>query len=1244
MNKTAIRKFAEWAREKLIEDIKYKAGTVGITENGIAEKLPQSTSDTYFYDVGTKDYTKISGVEIKQRDALVKAIQTRERSYKNYQEALENVIEEVAYTWFNRLIAIRFMEVNDYLPSGVRVLSSENKAKKEPDLVTTPFDTDLEFTSYEQDRIIQLKDDNKLDGLFRMLFIKQCNKLHDILPELFEKTDDYSELLLTIKFTDPDGIIHHLINDIEDVDFRINDEMYTDDGKIKADGQVEIIGWLYQYYISKKHDEIVNIYKGTVKKADIPAATQLFTTDWVVRYMVDNSLGRYWIERNPQSKLAEKLEFFVTPKNGEIQCVDEKINPTDLTFFDPCMGSGHILVYAFDVLMEIYREVGYSDRDAALSIVENNLFGMDIDKRAYQLAYFAVMMKARSYNRRALTKGVSNNLAVVEESNSIDKFACGDLTTDSEQNKIGEYLVEAYKDAQEIGTLQTIEKKDYNGFVAYLNNIDNSAGQIDLFSTAWLNDTLPQMVQLAKQAEIMSNKYVVVCTNPPYMNKLEGQLKKFVVDNYKAYSGDLFSVFIYRNFDYCKVDGYSAFMTPFVWLFIKTYEVLRTYIIDTKAITTLVQMEYSAFEEATVPICSFVLKNGRATEKALCFRLSDFKGGMEIQKQKVLEAIDNKKCRYFYEVMQEDFTKIPGMPIAYWISENTREIFSQNTLKEIASPCIGMRTGDNARFLREWYEVDDNKVGIGYSSAIDAKNSNKKWFPYNKGGAFRRWYGNNELVVNWENDGAEIKAETRRRYPMLGENLSWKISNEKFYFRKSITWSDITSAAFSGRYSDCGALFDVKGSSCFPEEKNIYYIIGLLNTKITQEIIKILNPTITTQVGDMARIPTIIDEHRKPKVEEMSSQNIELAKEDWNSFEISWDFKKHPLLCYEAGRVSIAYELWEKECENRFNQLKANEEELNRIFIDIYGLQDELTPEVEDKDVTVRKADLQRDIKSLISYAVGCMFGRYSLEREGIVYAGGNFDDVYWKYKGQAALDKNGEAIEGSYAGISLADYHYPKFHDTDDWKTATELSFEPDADNCIPITDEEYFEDDIVGLFCAWLKKVYGEDTLEENLDFIADALGNKGKTSREVIRNYFLTDFIKDHIKTYQKRPIYWLFDSGKQNGFKALVYMHRWNADTIGNVRVEYLHRIQRVYEKEITRMQEIIDNSHDNKEISNATKRKEKLQKQIKETKDYDAKIAHLALSRIDIDLDDGVKVNYEKVQTADGKKMQILAKI
>lgn len=1194
MNKTAIRKFAEWARETLIDDIKYKAGTIGITANGIAEKLPQSTSDTYFYDVGTKDYTKISGIEIKQRDALVKAIQTKERSYRSYQEAFENVIEEVAYTWFNRLIAIRFMEVNDYLPSGVRVLSSENKAKKEPDLVTTPFDTDLEFTSYEQDRIIQLKDDNKLDELFRMLFIKQCNKLHDILPELFEKTDDYSELLLTISFTDPEGIIHHLINDIEDVDFRINDEMYTDDGKIKADGQVEIIGWLYQYYISKRHDEIVNIYKGTVKKADIPAATQLFTTDWVVRYMVDNSLGRYWIERNPQSKLAEKLEFFVTPKNGEIQYVDEKINPTDLTFFDPCMGSGHILVYAFDVLMEIYREVGYSDRDAALSIVENNLFGMDIDKRAYQLAYFAVMMKARSYNRRALTKGIFNNLAVVEESNSIDKFACGGLTTDSEQNKIGEYLVEAYRDAQEIGTLQTIEKKDYKEFVEYLNNIDSSAGQIDLFSTAWLNDTLPQMLQLAKQAEIMSNKYAVVCTNPPYMNKLEGQLKKFVVDNYKAYSGDLFSVFIYRNFDYCKVDGYSAFMTPFVWMFIKTYEALRTYIIDTKAITTLVQMEYSAFEEATVPICSFVLKNGRATEKTLCFRLSDFKGGMEVQKQKVLEAISDKNCGYLYGTEQSEFSKIPGSPVAYWVSEQLRKCFEFGLpLGKLAAPRQGMATTNNNLFLRQWYEVSASNIGFKYKNLEQTKDGRHRWFPYNKGGQFRKWYGNQDYVVNWYKDGKDLKEYTK-------DAPGGRMNNMEFYFHPSVTWSKISSGNFSTRFMPQGFIFDVAGCSIFSnEEEKLKYFLGFTNSCVVKYILSAISPTLNYEVEHIKKLPIVFNKSEEVKM--LIDDLICNSKNDWDSFETSWDFKKHPFVSYATNKVSISFEMWSKECNERFKQLKTNEEELNRIFIDIYGLQDELTPKVEDKDVTVRQADLQRDIKSLISYAVGCMFGRYSLDEDGLAYAGGEWDSS--KYD-----------------------------------------TFIPDEDNCIPITDEEYFEDDIVGLFCAWLKKVYGEDTLEENLDFIANALGNKGKTSREVIRNYFLTDFIKDHIKIYQKRPIYWLFDSGKQNGFKALVYMHRWNADTIGNVRVEYLHRIQRVYEKEIIRMQEIIDNSHDNKEISNATKRKEKLQKQIKETKDYDAKIAHLALSRIDIDLDDGVKVNYEKVQTADGKKMQILAKI
>ena len=799
MNKTAIKNFAVWAREKLISDITYKASMLGITDSGIAEPLPISTNDLLFFDIGTKDYAEVSGNEIKQRKALVDAINAKEKGSKSYKEAFEYIVEEVAYTWFNRLVAIRFMEINDYLPSGIRVLSSENAAKNEPDFVTTPFDTDLEFTPFEQDRVIQLKDENKLDELFRMLFIKQCNKLHEVLPELFEKTDDYSELLLTISFTDTDGIVHHLVHDIDEDDFNVEKE-----------GQVEIIGWMYQYYISKKHEEVIDPLHGkTIKKEDIPAATQLFTTDWVVRYMVDNSLGRYWIERNPQSKLAEKLDFFVTPKDGKINYIDEKIYPTDMTFFDPCMGSGHILVYAFDVLMEIYRECGYSDRDAALNIVQNNLYGMDIDKRAYQLAYFAIMMKARSYNRRALTKGISNNLSVVEESNSIDKFICDDLTNDSEQNKIGEYLVDVYRDAQEIGTLQTVEARDYASFIEYLKSVENITYQIEISTTAWINDTLPKMIQLAKQAEIMSEKYAVVCTNPPYMNKLEGQLKKFVVDNYKAYSGDLFSVFMYRNFGYCKTEGYSAFMTPNVWMFIKTYENLRKYIINNKHITTLIQMAKGAFfKEATVDIASFVLKNSKCDKHGLYFRLEDFKGDMEVQKQKVLEALTNKDCGYFYEADQSNFSKIPGSSIAYWVSDAFVKVFKYGKpLEKEAYSFQGIITGNNNYFLRLWHEVSLLKVKVNICNQEKEK-FNNAWVPYNKGGGFRRWYGNNEYLLRWIDNG---KTLTRAR-----------TENSNFYFQEGVTWSFVTSGVFSARYFPQGALWDVAGSSYICNQKIRY--------------------------------------------------------------------------------------------------------------------------------------------------------------------------------------------------------------------------------------------------------------------------------------------------------------------------------------------------------------------------------------------------------------------------------------
>ena len=1181
--KATIKNFAVWARNKLEKDIAEQAELIGVSEKGIVQPLAHSSDDLLFLDIGTKEYSKIEGkTAIGQRKALIEHIKSQENEIE-YEKAYHFEIEAIAYTWFNRLIAIRFMEVNDYLPIRCRVLSSENPAKNEPDLVTNPFDTDLDFSDEEVEKIYRLKDDaskEASDELFRMLFIKLCNRLQEILPELFEKIDDYTEPLLNLSFADKDGIVYHLVHDIAEDDFNV-----------EKSGQVEIIGWLYQYYISEKHDQIINIYKGTVKKEDIPAATQLFTTDWVVRYMVDNSLGRYWIERHPESNLADKLDFFVPPKDGKVTYINEKIEPEELTFFDPCMGSGHILVYAFDVLMEIYRESGYTDRDAAISILENNLFGLDIDQRAYQLAYFAVMMKARSYNRRIFSKGVKCNVAVINESNGISKFTQADVTLDRKQNEIGEYLIDVFRHAKEIGSLQTVVAHDYDAFSEYVDSCE-VAGQMDLFSAAWSMHTAPMVRKLAEQAKILSRKYTVVCTNPPYMGKLESHLKDFVIDKYKPYSGDLFSVFMYRNFSFCKVNGYSAFMTPFVWMFIKTYENLRQYIIRNKHITTLVQMEYSAFEEATVPICSFVLKNEKSDEPVLCFRLSDFKGGMDVQRIKVLEAISNPYCGFFYESLQDSYEQIPGTPIAYWISEKMRLAFNKGkSLSMIGKPEQGMATADNNRFVRMWHEVAMRKTSL-------SEGDGKKWFPYNNGGGFRKWYGFNTDVVNWENNGQEIKA-----FPKA------YVRNERDYFKSGITWNAITSSDVSVRYFGEGFIFSNAGMAIFTSDKYQKYLLALINSCVSKSILAVLSPTLNYNAGDMGNIPVIYSDAIAESG--LVDRCIEISKNDWDSFETSWDFLVHPLVLAaevpdlnggHKATLADSYAKWIALCEKRFNQLKVNEEELNRIFIEIYGLQDELTPDVEDKDVTVRKADLGRDIRSLLSYAVGCMFGRYSLDEPGLVYAGG-------------------------------------------EWDISKYSTFIPDKDNCIPITDEAYFEDDLVGQFVGWMKMAFGEENLEANLVFIANALGNKGTTSREVIRNYFLNDFMKDHIKIYQKRPIYWLFDSGKQNGFKALVYMHRWNADTVGNLRVEYLHKMQHTYEHEIIRMQETIDNSRDSREVSKATKRKDKLQKQLKETKDYDVKLAHIALSRIDIDLDDGVKVNYEKVQTdRDGRKMQILAKI
>jgi len=1192
MNKTAIKAFAIEARKKLIASVKDKAGIIGITADNITEAVTKGNDFAIFpTHFGTE--TTLAGKELVQRKNLVSQI--KEKGY-------DAVMEEVAYTWFNRIIAVRFMEVNNYLPSKVRVLSSEKKDQFEPDLVTQAPNIELKLSDAEKELIYTLKLNNEMDTLFQMLFIKQCNELGEILPQLFENTSknnkDYTEILLDISYTNEDSVIRDLLK-IDEADFL---------------DAVEIIGWMYQYYNEERKNQVINIYKGKIKKSDIPAATQLFTTDWVVRYMVDNSLGKYWLERKPDSKLKEKLKYFI---GDNIKSIDEKISPEDIKFLDPCMGSGHILVYAFEVLMAIYDECGYSQRDAARHILQKNLYGLDIDDRAFQLAYFAVMMRARKYNRRILKEKILPNLCSIQESDVLNNFGegAGQLELDPKQEETADYLIHAFKNAKEYGSLLKIEKRNYSNLQDYIDKL-NMERMTDLFTNAWLMKITKIIPDLIKQAEILCRKYDIVVTNPPYLNKMNGKLKDFVNTNYKDYSGDLFSVFIYRNFDFCKPSGYSAFMSPFVWMFIKTYEKLRKFLISNKNISSLIQMEYSAFEEATVPICTFVLKNTKDGQKGDYIKLSDFKGGMEVQKKKVLEGIKNKDCNYLYHTRNENFAKIPGMPIAYWVSEKAANVCqTSKKFEEFGRTRAGMITGKNDKFIRLWYEISKSKFGKNLKNRKEAIESKKKWFPYNKGGDFRKWYGNNEYVVLWENDG-----NLMRNYKDKSGKIPAHAFNLEYIFDQNVTWSSLSSYKFSARYTDFGFLYDASGSFADIKDINIKYTLALLCSKITFYFLSAFNPTLNFQKGNVSILPYIRSSQHKTYIDEKADENISISKFDWDSFETSWDFKVHPLVSLKmAGaaawgedkpmcRISSAFKAWEMFTDGQFAKLKANEEELNRIFIKIYGLEDELTPEVEDQDVTIRKADLGRDIRSFISYAVGCMLGRYSLDVEGLAYAGGEWD-------------------QSKYTTII------------------------PDPDNIIPITDEEYFDDDIVARLVNFVKVVYGKETLEENLDFIASALSNKGNTSREVIRNYFLKDFYKDHLKIYKKRPIYWFFNSGKANGFKALIYMHRYDEDTIGRVRTDYLHKIQAKLEDVMNQCDMVLNSEVSANEKAKAVKKKEKLIKQLAETKIYDQAIAHIALQRIAIDLDDGVKVNYAKFQNVEvsneGKKLvkvNLLSKI
>ena len=1243
MNKTAIKNFAIWARNKLIADICYRAGLMGITEKGIADPLPQSTLDAQFYDIGAAEPYLVAGEAIKQRRQLVSAIREKEAD-TDYATAYQYIMEEVAYTWFNRLIAVRFMEVNDYLPSHLRVLSSES-GKLEPDLVTHLDEAEFEFDEAEKKEIAEWQLNNELDKLFRFLFIKQCNALNEILPGLFEKTTDYTEVLLNLSVVDQEGVVYKLTHDIPENDFNI-----------EQGGQVEIIGWLYQYY-NTEPKAAAFAKNGKITKEEIPAVTQLFTPDWIVRYMVENSLGRLWVEGHPDSDLRSNWKYYLdeAPQEPEVQ---EKLadirkeyaalNPEDLTLIDPCMGSGHILVYAFDVLMQIYTSVGYTERDAAKSILEHNLYGLDIDDRAYQLAYFAVIMKARQYNRRILNGENTCHVHAIQESNTINRahlkfFGAGlsDLEKNTAKMQL-EGLLDILTDAKEYGSILNVPEYNWALLRRFVGGIDDEV-QISLES-AGVEQTAEELQKLIDLGEIMARKYWTTCTNPPYAgtSNLSANVNNFVKKNYPDSKADLFAVFIERCRAMTADNGFQAMITQQAWMFIASYENFRKKLLKC-SIVNMTHLGAHAFDEIqgeVVQTVSFVLNNNYiGGYKGSYVRLLDEKN----ENAKRLAFLQKKESIILEQNM---FAQIPRYEYVYWASEALIADFKKyKKVRDFCTVRNGLTTGDNDRFLRIWFEIDSRKT-------------NQKWFPCNKGGTFRRWYGNRDYLINWEDNGYDLK----HFYDVRTKKLRSTLRNIDFNFRKSIVVGHVASGDLPYRLVNCGAISESAVNSIYAlsDKVNLEYLLGVFNSKPCNYISNMLSPTLGISPEDVLNIPVPVT--NELNIEETVTENLQLSKNDWDSFETSWDFTTHPLVSMSKGLwdatstaaamdyfygylpeascpLEICYLLWQGQCKERFEKLKANEEELNRIFIDIYGLQDELTPEVEDKDVTVRKADLQRDIKSLLSYAVGCMFGRYSLDVPGLVLAGQPFEEKFV----HASNAVTGTGVLGAPGLLRAPDALYLRTEDG-----VKQCTFAPDVDNVIPITDEEYLEDDIIARLCDWLKVVYGADTLEANLDYIAKALGNKGTTSREIIRNYFVNDFFKDHCQTYSvtgsgKRPIYWLFDSGKQNGFKALVYLHRYTPDTIGTLRVDYLHKMQRVYESEINRMQDMMDHTTNAREAAAASKRKDKLTKQLKECRDYDEKISHLALSRIVLDLDDGVKVNYRKLQTAaDGKFYEVLA--
>lgn len=1181
MDKVILKKFAIESRQDLMEKIKNKINTFYVDEDFKNEQK----GDLYILS-NEKHSLSLTNDEYKKRELLIKRIK---------ELSLEQVIEEAAYTWFNRIIAIRYMEINDMLPLtkdnqslAIRVLSSKDNTP-DPEILkfTNLVNPDLDI-DFKKEKYAELKDDN---DKFKYVLLLVCKKLGRVIPQVFDGITDYIDILIPDNLLNDTGFITKVINEVPENNYN----------------QVEIIGWLYQYYISEKKDIVFSDLKKSKKiaKENIPAATQLFTPDWIVKYLVENSLGRKLVAINPS--FATEMKYYINTEEIE-ECPELK----ELKFLDPCCGSGHILVYAFELLYKFYINQGYNKRSICRIILTNNIYGIDIDERACQLSILSLLLKARKYDKNVFAYSKELNIMSMQESNNIQDLLFEEIKDEQTKEQI-EYIQEIFKDAKEYGTIIDVKKDEYDCIINKIELIDN------IFSIEMKNKILP----LVEQAKLLSGKYDVVVTNPPYMgNKgMSEKLFAYVKKYYNDSKIDMFSVFIEKCRKFTKNDGIYAMITQPSFVTLSSFEKLRTKIIDEQFILSMLHMGRGVFGVDFGSV-AFVIKNLFSNEKSgIYFRLYQrtfqYIELSDIE-QLYLKSKNDESYRFnFYKynnneidedsplnismkirfvANQKDFEKVPTSPFAYWCSKSLLSSFEKNKLVDYATPRQGLATTDNNRFLRFWYEIDFNRCNFKCNNTQEALESKYKWFPIVKGGDYRKWYGNRFYVVDYENDGEKMKQNVLTKYPYL-KTPNFVIKNPDYYFKEGITWSTISSKNISMRINPSGSIFETKGAVMFPyNKKNTYYLLGLLNSKVADSVFDILCPTMDFHEGPVGNFPVILNDDLKEDINRLVIENIEIMKNDWDSSEISWDFEKNKFLNYRnlGNMKSIARKL-EENTNHTINQLKTNEKKINEIFIKLYGLENEITSNVANEDISIKKFDILQEVKDFISYSIGCMFGRYSLDETGLIYAGGKFNKE--KYK-----------------------------------------QFNCDEDNIIPITDNSYFGDDIVERFKNFLKICFGVDKLNVNMEFITDVLGKKGtETSEDTIRRYFLNDFYSEHTKTYKKAPIYWLLDSGKKNGFKALIYMHRYNENLIPKARLDYLHRVQTTYEKLLSDVNYKLTTDlsmTDKKETKN---RQTDLTAKLQEIKEYDEKIAHIANQRISIDLDDGVKVNYEKFK-------DILAKI